>query len=69
MKLITVYKDTKYAIRGSLPRQPGDEITRVPGDNFKALPKVVQKTAMAYYDKVEAAAKKASGWTDPEVSR
>ncbi|WP_369930926.1 hypothetical protein [Xanthomonas sp. NCPPB 2632] len=69
VKLITVYKDTKYAIRGNLPRQPGDESTRVPGDNFKALPEAVQKTAMAYYDKVEAAAKKASGWTDPEASR
>lgn len=60
VKLIMVYKDRKYAIRGTLPHQQGDEITRTPGETFKELPAVVQKTALAYWEKVEAAAKKAA---------
>ncbi len=67
VKLIMVYKDKKYAIRGSLPNQASDEITRTPGDSFKTLPDVVQKTALAYYARVEAAAKKAASWTDPSA--
>ncbi|WP_266160214.1 M949_RS01915 family surface polysaccharide biosynthesis protein [Dyella silvatica] len=59
LKLIMVYKDRKYAIRGSLPHQQGDEITRTPGETFKELPAAVQKTALAYWEKVLAAAQKA----------
>lgn len=69
VKLIMVYKDKKYAIRGSLPNQDSDEITRTPGYSFKTLPDVVQKTALAYYVKVEAAAKKAADWTDPSTGK
>lgn len=65
VKLIMVYKDKKYAIRGTLPNQDSDQITRVPGNTFQELPDVVQKTALAYYAKVEAAAKQAARWTDP----
>jgi hypothetical protein len=65
VKLIMVYKDKKYAIRGNLPNQDTDDLYSKPGDNFKELPAAVQKTALAYYAKVEAAAKKAANWTDP----
>ncbi len=69
VKLIMVYKDKKYAIRGSLPNQDTDEVTETPSDNFKELPAAVQKTALAYYAKVEAAAKKAADWSDPRDSK
>jgi hypothetical protein len=68
VKLIMVYKDRKYAIRGNLPNQDTDELTRVPGDNFRDLPPVVQKTALAYYARVEAAAMKAAKWSDPHAN-
>jgi len=64
-----VYKDKKYAIRGSLPNQDTDEITETPSDNFKELPAAVQKIALAYYARVEAAAKKAADWSDPRDSK
>lgn len=67
VKLIMVYKDKKYAIRGSLPNQDSDKITRTPGDNFMELPEVVRKTALAYYGKVEAAAMKAADWSEPHA--
>jgi hypothetical protein len=69
VKLIMVYKDQKYAIRGTLPNQAEDHITRTPGANFNQLPPAVQKTAMAYWTKVEAAAKKAADWTDPRLDK
>jgi hypothetical protein len=65
VKLIMVYKDQKYAIRGNLPNQDTDSLWHEPGANFQQLPPVVQKTALAYWEKVEAAAKKAAAWTDP----
>lgn len=65
VKLIMVYKDQKYAIRGNLPNQDSDTLWHKPGSNFGQLPPVVQKTAEAYWQKVEAAAKKAAGWSDP----
>jgi hypothetical protein len=68
VKLIMVYKDKKYAIRGRLPNQDSGEITQAPSDNFKELPAIVQTTALAYYVKVEAAAKKAAHWSDPRDS-
>ncbi|RDD83356.1 hypothetical protein DVJ77_01865 [Dyella tabacisoli] len=68
VKLIMVYKDRKYAIRGNLPNQEGDEITRTPGETFKELPAVVQKTALAYWERVEAAAKKAADRSNPNVA-
>jgi hypothetical protein len=68
LKLIMVYQDKKYAIRGTLPNQEGDQVTRSPGGNFGQLPPVVQKTALAYWEKVEAAVKKADRWNDPNAS-
>lgn len=65
VKLIMVYKDQKYAIRGNLPNQDSDTLWHKPGSNFSQLPPVVQKTAEAYWQKVEAAAKKAADWSDP----
>ncbi|BDU18750.1 hypothetical protein [Dyella sp. GSA-30] len=65
VKLIMVYKDQKYAIRGNLPNQDSDTLWHKPGTNFAQLPPAVQKTAEAYWQKVEAAAKKAADWSDP----
>jgi hypothetical protein len=65
VKLIMVYKDQKYAIRGNLPNQDSDTLWHKPGSNFGQLPPAVQKTAEAYWQKVEAAAKKAADWSDP----
>src|ERR1700744_678751 len=65
VKLIMVYKDQKYAIRGNLPNQDTDTVWHKPGSNFSQLPPLVQKTAEAYWQKVEAAAKKAANWSDP----
>jgi hypothetical protein len=65
VKLIMAYKDQKYAIRGNLPNQDSDSLWHKPGSNFNQLPPLVQKTAEAYWQKVEAAAKKAADWSDP----
>jgi len=65
VKLIMVYKDRKYAIRGNLPNQDTDSLWHKPGANFQELPAVVQKAALKYWEKVEAAAKKDAQWTDP----
>lgn len=65
VKLIMVYKDHKYAIRGQLPNQPGDELTRKASTNFTELPPRVQKFAWDYWTTVEQAAKKDAGWTAP----
>lgn len=67
VKLIMVYKDQKYAIRGNLPNQQGDVLSHTPGANFGQLPPAVQRTALAYWTKVEAAAKRAADWTDPNA--
>jgi hypothetical protein len=69
VKLIMVFKDKKYAIRGSPPNQESDKITHTPGDNLKRLPGLVQKTATACYAKLEVAAKRAAEWSDPHKSK
>lgn len=68
LKLIMVYKDKTHVIRGTLPNQEGDQVTRIPGGNFGQLPPVAQRTALAYWEKVEAAVKKAERWNDPNAS-
>ncbi|MFZ0872875.1 MAG: hypothetical protein WAM90_19330 [Rhodanobacter sp.] len=65
VKLIMVYKDHKYAIRGQLPNQPGDELSRKASTNFTELPPRVQKFAWDYWATVEQAAKKDADWTAP----
>lgn len=64
VKLIVVYKDRKYAIRGQIPNQEEDEETREPGENFRELPAAVRKTALAYWAKVVAATKKDGYWEE-----
>lgn len=67
MKLILFYKDEKHPIRGTLPNY-GGEVTRAPGKNFNEFPYAMKRTALTYWETVEAAAKKAAGWRDPNTS-
>lgn len=62
VKLIVIYQDRKYAIRGQIPNQEEDEETRVPGENFRELPPAVRKTVLAYWTRVMAATKKDGDW-------
>jgi len=44
VKLIAYYGDKKYAIRGSLPKEEGDEPSAKPEPSVASLPAAVQKT-------------------------
>jgi hypothetical protein len=53
VKLIVYYQDRKYAIRGTLPNQEGDEVTERASDNFKELPAALQKYLWNYWTDVK----------------